>query len=83
MLHPFHQDVETLCISCTRCELRKPFAEGRVQRLVLRARNLPGPFDQVFVGAERDVFHTKLVYTAFVYNGSSFQAKTETNANAK
>jgi hypothetical protein len=49
MLRPLHQGVETVH-PCTGYELGQPFAESRVQRLVLRARNQPRPFDQVFVG---------------------------------
>jgi hypothetical protein len=39
MLHAFHQCIETSRATCVGCQLRQPFAEGRVQGLVLRARN--------------------------------------------
>lgn len=44
----------------------KPLAECGVQRLVLRPRDLAGLLDQVLLGAERHIFHTKIVYTIFV-----------------
>jgi len=67
MLHALHQRVEASRISCIGCKLRKPFAESRVQGLVLRARNRSGPFDQVFIGPERDIFHLTSAYTASGY----------------
>ena len=46
--------------------LNEPLAESSVEGLVLRTRNQARFFDHVFVGAYRQIPHTKLVYTIFV-----------------
>ena len=61
-----HEDVEALFVSRACGEVRKPFAKGGVQRGVLGAGDGASLFDQVFVGAEGDIFHTRIVYARVV-----------------
>jgi len=64
--HVIHQRIEALCVPRALRELRKPFPECRVQSSALRSRDRARPLDQVLVGAQGNIFHTKLVYTFFV-----------------
>src|SRR5258707_15486304 len=52
-----HQGVEFLSLSLPGGELSEPFAESSVQGSVLRLCGTARFFDQMFVGAERDVLH--------------------------
>ena len=71
VVHALHHRVEALGVSCGLGELGKPIAESIVERSALGAGDEAGPLDQVFVGAQGDVFHTRIVYTDFVYTGKT------------
>jgi len=62
-----HERIHRRTASGLRGILFQPFAKGRIQRLMLRTSYKPGLFDQVFIGAEGNVFHTLPVYTIFVH----------------
>ena len=66
VLQAVHQRIEALGVTRALRELRKPFPEGFVQGSALPARNQARPLDQVLVGAQGYVLHTKTVYTTFV-----------------
>jgi hypothetical protein len=61
-----HQRIETLGVSCALSKLRKPLAECLVQRSALASGDQARPLDQVLVGAQGDILHTKTVYTILV-----------------
>ena len=62
-----HQTVVFLDVAVLGCKLLQPLAKRGIQGLVLRLCHLSGPLDQVFVRAQSDILHTKIVYTNFVY----------------
>jgi len=66
MLEAFHQGVVFLGAAALGGELLKPFAEHGVEGFVLGLSQETGLVDELFVGAEGDVFHTYLVYTRIV-----------------
>ena len=61
-----HHGIEALSISGALGELRKPLAERLVEGSALGAGDGARAFNEVFVGAEGDVFHTIIVYTSYV-----------------
>jgi hypothetical protein len=61
-----HQRIESPGVRLALCKLQEPLAKGSVQGAALCAGNGTGTLDQVFVGAQGDVFHTEIVYTIFV-----------------
>jgi len=67
VLQPLHEGVESLRVSGARGELFEPFAKSCVERSSLGLGDEPGAFDEVFVGAEGDIFHAKKVYTRIVF----------------
>jgi len=66
MLKTPHHGIEPLGVSRALRILPQPLPEYLVERPTLRAGNGMRPLDQVLVGAEGDVLHTKTVYTGFV-----------------
>src|SRR5580700_1001754 len=64
---PPHERIDFPRIPGLRRELGQPLAKGRIQGLVLRARYEAGLLNQVFIGAQSYVLHTKTVYTITVY----------------
>ena len=66
MLQSLHQSVELLRAAASCCKLFQPFAEHSIERLMLRFGQQARLLDQLFIGTEGDVFHTKAVYTFFV-----------------
>ena len=65
-----HQGVERSSIAGSCSVLLEPFAECRVQSLMLRFGHGSGLLDQRFLGTEGDVLHTKAVYTISVLNST-------------
>src|ERR1700719_2620644 len=70
MLQSLHQGVELLRAATSCCKLFQPFAEHSIERLMLRFGQQARLLDQLFIGTEGDVFHTKAVYTIFVQPAS-------------
>jgi hypothetical protein len=68
MCQPGHQSVERLGRTGLRCILLKPLAKCSIECLMLRMSYGPSALDKIFVCAESDIFHTKSVYTIFVFN---------------
>jgi len=66
MAHALHQSIEALLVARAGGELNKPLPEGRIERTPLRAGNGSRLLQKIFVGTQRDIFHTKIVYTKFV-----------------
>src|SRR5271165_2760153 len=61
-----HEGVYFLPIARLGSELQQPFSKCRVERPPLGTGHLTGLFNEVFVGTEGDVLHTKSVYTKTV-----------------
>src|SRR5271165_2954592 len=64
-----HEGVYFLPIARLGSELQQPFSKCRVERPPLGTGHLTGLFNEVFVGTEGDVLHTKSVYTKTVLPG--------------
>ena len=65
-----HQGLVFLGFACLLSELDKPFAERLVESTLLCTGELTGLFNKFFVGTERDVLHTRAVYTISVYTAT-------------
>lgn len=63
---PPHERVNRCSASRLRRVFLEPLAKGSIQRGVARLRYQPGLLNQRFFCAQRDVFHTGIVYTIFV-----------------
>ena len=61
-----HQGVHLLCAPRLRRILLQPFPKNRIEGFVLGAGNKPGLLDEVCVGTQGHVSHTKTVYTTCV-----------------
>ena len=61
-----HESLECGAAARTRRVLLEPFPKSGVERFVFRLGGLPRPLDEMLIGAQSDVFHTKIVYTVFV-----------------
>lgn len=61
-----HQGIYLLAIAGASGELQQPFPEGSIERFPLRAGYLPRLLNEVFIGAQSNVFHTIPVYTMSV-----------------
>src|SRR5438132_4840297 len=70
MLQSLHQSVELLRATASCCELLQPFAEHSIERLMLRFGQQARLLNQLLICTEGNVFHTKTVYTSFVYLAS-------------
>ena len=57
MLKTAHQRVHRCPCASLRGVLLQPFAEGRIQRLVLGLGHEPGLLNQLFLGAQGYIFH--------------------------
>src|SRR6267378_2278887 len=66
MLQSLHQSIELLRAAASRCKLFQPFAEHSIERLMLRFGQQARLLNQLLIGTEGNVFHTKAVYTSFV-----------------
>src|SRR5271165_3745667 len=66
MFQALHQSVELLRAAASCCKLFQPFAEHRIERLMLGFGQQARLLDQSLICTEGDVFHTKSVYTIFV-----------------
>src|SRR5580692_10332047 len=71
MLQSLHQSVELLRAAASRCKLFQPFAEHSIERLMLRFGQKARLLNQLLICTERNVFHTKAVYTIFVQRASA------------
>src|SRR5579864_5067261 len=67
---PFHEGIVFFRFSGLLCKLDEPFAESLIERPLLGSSEVASPFDEVFVGTEGDILHTKRVYTGFVYTAT-------------
>jgi hypothetical protein len=67
---PSHKGIEGGAATGSCCILLKPFAKRRIQGLALGLRYKAGSFDQSFVSAKSNVFHTDIVYTIYVYTAT-------------
>src|SRR5580700_1240365 len=61
MFEAFHESVVFPRAAALRRELLEPLAEQGVKGLMLRLGQEAGLFDELFVGAERDILHAKIV----------------------
>jgi len=61
-----HQSVELLYAAAPCGKLFQPFAENRIERLVLRLGQQSRLLDQLLIGTQGNVFHAKVVYTIIV-----------------
>jgi len=66
----FHQGVVFFSLACLLRKLHQPFTECVVQSAFLCASELPSLLNQLFISTQSDIFHTKIVYTVFVYTAS-------------
>ena len=66
MAESLHQNIHVSRGSLARGELNEPLPESGVQRRLARTSDQTRLFDQVLIGAERDVLHTVSVYTRTV-----------------
>src|SRR5690348_5177633 len=66
VVDPAHESVERCAAACTGSVMLKPLAKRGVQSFALGLGNQPSLFDQGFVRAEGNVFHTNSVYTIVV-----------------
>ena len=66
MAETAHQRIDRRPTSGLRSILLQPLSKGRVQGLVLRSSYQPRLLDKTLVGAQRNVFHTSIVYTGLV-----------------
>ena len=71
MLQALHQRVKFLSAAGLAGELLQPFAKGGIKGLALRFGNQSSLLDQLFLGAQSDVLHTKTVYTKSVGSSSA------------
>ena|SRR5438445_4784042 len=67
MLQSLHQSVELLRAAASCCKLFQPFAEHGIERLTLRFGQQARLLNQLVIGTEGNVFHTRTVHTIFVY----------------
>src|SRR5580658_4674395 len=67
ILQAHHQGIESLDVSRALGELREPFTERIVDGSALLACDEARALDQVLVGAEGNVLHTRIVCTILVY----------------
>ena len=82
MFQSLHQSVELLRTPAACCKLFQPFAEHSIERLMLRFGQEPRLLNQLLIGTEGNVFHTKIVYTIFVSLASALlQATRKRNSN--
>jgi hypothetical protein len=61
-----HQGIVFLGLACLSGELDEPFAERLIEGALLCAGELARLLDKLFISTERNIFHTKTVYTIFV-----------------
>jgi len=66
MLQTLHQSVVFLRAAALRRKLFQPFAEHGIERLMLGFGQQARLLEQLFICTERNVLHTKTVYTTFV-----------------
>ena len=65
-----HKGIECGAATGARGVLLKPLPKCGIQCRALGLGDQPGLFNQGFVGAQGNVFHTKIVYTDIVYTAS-------------
>jgi hypothetical protein len=65
--HLFHQCIETLSVARACGELLEPLAKSCIQCRALGSGDGACLLNQVCIGAESDIFHTKAVYVKLVY----------------
>src|SRR6266849_764870 len=68
----FHQRVHFLRASVHGGVLHQPFAKCSVEGLALGTGNQPSLFDEILIGAQGDIFHTRTVYTKNVPSAGDF-----------
>ena len=61
-----HQGIVFLGLACLSGELDEPFAERLIEGTLLCPGELARLLDKLFISTERNIFHTKTVYTIFV-----------------
>src|SRR6202040_2114989 len=67
MLQSLHQSVELLRAAASCCKLFQPFAEHRIERLMLGFGQKARLLNQLLICTQGNVLHTDSVYTTFVY----------------
>ncbi len=79
-----HQRIEALHVAIARYVMFQPLSECCVEGATLPLRNGTSLFDQIFIRAQCDVLHTKIVYTIFVsYRHPACLASPAADANIK
>jgi hypothetical protein len=61
-----HQGIVFLGLACLSGELDEPFAERLIEGALLCPGELTRLLDKLFISTERNILHTKIVYTIFV-----------------
>ena len=76
MMQAPHERVELLHTAALGSEAPQPFAERGVEGGVLRFGDEARLLNEVLIGAESDVFHTRIVYTRMVYTNPVFVTRS-------
>src|SRR5215469_10943440 len=83
MLKTLHQGIKLLCVPRLPSKLPQPFPKRSVESSVLTFCGKPSLFDEIFIGAEGDVLHTKIVYTRVVYARKHFAFRFADKASGR
>src|SRR5215469_5641441 len=83
MLKTLHQGIKLLCVPRLPSKLPQPFPKRSVESSVLSFCGKPSLFDEIFIGAEGDVLHTKAVYTRIVWACKHFASRFGDKASGR
>jgi len=71
---PAHKGIESWAASGAGGVQLKPFPKCSIQSLTFGLSHKPRLLNQGFIGAQSNVFHTKLVYTILVHTATVLMA---------